>query len=246
MSEPPFEPIHEQIRDDLGPYAFGTLDATASARVAGHLPTCPQCTAALRDYHEIVRLLPATLSVSAPPPGARVRLLERARGDAQPLPPSTDRRRWLSRIALRSSASQLALAAALLLLLTGAGVALSAEFGSGQIPYSRSYDMWGEEHAPDAAGILVYQNGNVTLVVADMPILPPDRTYQLWFVTEEDDQVSAATFDVDEQGGATIPVEIPEEVESYRGCGVTEEPEGGSDWPTGDDVLIGPQWPRSG
>jgi hypothetical protein len=172
-------------------------------------------------------------------------LLVRARGDEQPITPTADRRGRLSRFAVRTSGLQLALVATVLFLLTGAGVALSAEFGSGKVPYSRSYDMWGEERAPDAAGILVYQNGAVTLVVADMPVLPPDRTYQLWFVTEDANQVSATTFDVDEDGGATVPVDVPDEIGGYHGCGVTEEPAGGSDWPTGDDVLIGPQWPGS-
>jgi anti-sigma-K factor RskA len=105
--------------------------------------------------------------------------------------------------------------------------------------------MWGDERAPNATGILVYKSGVATLVVSGMPSLPPDRTYQLWFMTADDDQVSATTFDVDERGSATVVIEMPEGIRWYRGCGVTEEPKGGSAWPTGDDVLIGPQWPRS-
>src|SRR5918997_4277637 len=84
------DPTHEQIRQDLGPYAFGTLDPPAAARLEAHLAACPVCAAALCDYQAVVRLLPLGLPVAIPPAGARSRLLERARasGLAVPLRPS--------------------------------------------------------------------------------------------------------------------------------------------------------------
>jgi anti-sigma-K factor RskA len=131
--------------------------------------------------------------------------------------------------------------AALLLLVTAAGVALNGEFGSGPVPYRREVAMAGTEAAPNAAGMLVYGWERGELIVGGLPELPPDRRYQLWFAAPDQPWLSVGLFAVDPRGNAAVPLEMPDNVRSFATCDVTVEPSGGSPQPTGVVVLHG-EW----
>ena len=214
---------HEALREALAPYAFGTLDASAAAMVETHLAGCPECTAAVADYQAVVRALPLVLPLSQPPAGARERLLARARSlgvEPQPRP----RRSWFALPRGRPATLRLVAVAMLLLAITGAGVALRVEFGEQQ-PSSRWVaSLSGSEQAPEAEGAIVYRDGTASLLVSGLPPLPSDQVYEFWFVDADRNWVSAGTFQVDDQGGARVPVEVPAEWRSFTWICVTEPP----------------------
>jgi anti-sigma-K factor RskA len=76
-------------------------------------------------------------------------------------------------------------------------------------------------------------------VAANLPALPPDKTYELWFIADGK-PVAAGTFGVDPSGrSGTVEVEGVAPVERIQAWAVTVEPQGGVPQPTGTMVLKG-------
>jgi anti-sigma-K factor RskA len=71
----------------------------------------------------------------------------------------------------------------------------------------------------------------------DLPHLPADKTYELWFITAGK-PVAAGTFDVDRRGTGTVRVERVTAI-PIQAWAVTIEPRGGVPQPTGAMVLKG-------
>lgn len=92
---------HEEIREQLPLYVLGGLDPETTAAVEQHLAgTCDACAADMREWQEIVGLIP--LGVTPVVPGDRVknRLMARVRQDARakatPLRPQRWRAAWMA------------------------------------------------------------------------------------------------------------------------------------------------------
>jgi hypothetical protein len=78
--------------------------------------------------------------------------------------------------------------------------------------------------------------------VSGLASLPPDRTYQLWFVRSGAPAVSGASFRADGYGRAWAKVAVPASLEDVRSIVVTEEPALGSVSPTGTHLLEATAW----
>jgi hypothetical protein len=76
-------------------------------------------------------------------------------------------------------------------------------------------------------------------VAFDLPALGPDKTYQLWYIDDEDRKTSAGVFGVDARGKASLMVDQPLPVERIQAWVVTVEPRGGRPQPTGPIALAG-------
>lgn len=74
--------------------------------------------------------------------------------------------------------------------------------------------------------------------VFDLKPLPPDKTYELWFITPDQKKIPAGTFDVDEKGSGSIMVSVPQDVRVSLAA-ITDEPAGGAPQPTGSIHLAG-------
>ncbi|MBV8202469.1 MAG: anti-sigma factor [Acidobacteria bacterium] len=74
---------------------------------------------------------------------------------------------------------------------------------------------------------------------ANLPALGPDRTYQLWYLDEDEQKTSAGVFDVDAQGKAALVIDQPLPLERIQGWVVTVEPRGGRPQPTGPIAMAG-------
>lgn len=88
---------HDRLRDLLGPYVLGGLDAADRALLDPHLSTCPSCREELATYAGLPALLrlgdgPAASSAPEPSDGALARALEAVRRERR-------RRRRLALIA---------------------------------------------------------------------------------------------------------------------------------------------------
>lgn len=237
---------HDTVRDDLRAYALGTLDPTASERMEQHLHDCVDCRELMREYEEVMRLLPLGLPPTEPSIASRRELVHRLRHDGSPSARSSTGHWWVRPRLQTLAAVVLAFAVVASALAWSqtdddAPNASAIVEGLRKNPDTQIVSMRGSEDAPQAVAQLFFQPGTTQagLVVSGLPPLPDDRVYQLWFVHPDETRYDAGTFSVDQDGQAIIAIDAPAQYGYGWSCAVTEEPAGGSDWPTGRNVLRG-------
>ena len=115
---------------------------------------------------------------------------------------------------------------------------LWAAFGLWLSPEVPPVSLSPTDMAPEADGELVFERGGraATLTVRGLPVLPADRQYQLWLVSDGQRE-SGAVFSVNSNGWAETAVEMSRAAADYERFGITIEPAGGSPGPTGERVL---------
>jgi hypothetical protein len=96
----------------------------------------------------------------------------------------------------------------------------------------------GTDVQPGAQGQLIADPNekSAVLVISGLPPLEPGKTYQVWLIG--DAPVSAGLLTVDENGQSLLIVTSEESIGSFNSLGISVEPEGGSDQPTGDIVVL--------
>lgn len=102
--------------------------------------------------------------------------------------------------------------------------------------------MDGLDVNPEGYGKVVWDkdNGRAILQVANLPVVPTDRDYQLWFIINDQPQ-SAGVFAVQDPERDDF-FTIEELKQDGQGAfAITMEPKGGSPQPTGDMYLLGAQ-----
>jgi anti-sigma-K factor RskA len=96
--------------------------------------------------------------------------------------------------------------------------------------------------APQASAKLVWDTARHEWVVYihDLPGAPPDKDYQLWYITADQSKISAQVFRPDAQGRSHLRLSVPPEIAPHlAAAAVTLEPQGGSAQPTGEIFLQG-------
>lgn len=238
---------HETLLDDLPAYALGTLDPQSIARVARHLNECAECRLILREYEDVMRLLPLSLPRTEPPATARRELLRRVHTD-RPAPRRRAALGWLPRIRPHAMTAAVVvvvmLTSALYWTLSGGDDSQDAAAIVHDLrtdSRTQIVPMLGSSAAPQAVAQLLFQPGETRagLVVSGLPPLPGDRAYQLWFVDAGQTRYDGGTFTVDAGGQAIVAIDAPASYAPGWSCVITEEPSGGSDRPTGRSVLRG-------
>lgn len=100
-------------------------------------------------------------------------------------------------------------------------------------------DLAGQVTAPSAVARAYWsRTRGLVLSASRLPDLPPDRTYQVWVLTD-DAPVSAGLLRPDADGRGAAVFDTPRGVTEPRGVAVSVEPEGGVPAPTGAIVLAG-------
>ena len=101
------------------------------------------------------------------------------------------------------------------------------------------FDIAGTDLQPQARGRLFVKPDSQTgsLLLSGLLPLEAGKVYQLWLI-QDDLPVAAGVFTVDEQGQATLQLQATQAISSYNALGVSVEPEGGSQQPTGDIVIF--------
>lgn len=91
---------------------------------------------------------------------------------------------------------------------------------------------------PAAVGTLTFDpsTSEAMLSVANLPPLPAGSTYQAWLMIDQA-LVSAGLFSVDERGVGTHRI-ADMSLDALQGVGVSMEPEGGSEQPTPDQIIL--------
>lgn len=247
----------EHVDDLIDLYALGALEPDEQAAVDQHLDECGRCRSLLAEAKELVLLLAWTPDQYDPPPVLRDRLMRRVKqlqrldGDA-PV-------RWWQRLIpdLSRRTPQLAFGlagvmAVLLLFLGSRNVALQEEVASlrGQLqtqqvvvdvlrsPDTRVVALSKQSGVPDGGAQLLLDPGRdrAFLVTSELPRLPENQTYQLWLIGNNL-PVSMGTFEVNQQGVASIVVQANRPLSEFQAVGVSVEPEGGSPQPTNVILL---------
>jgi len=254
--------FHEQ-HDLAAAYALGALDANEAAAFESHLDSCDHCRRDVIQYSGVVEEL-AEADAIVPPPELRSRLLDEiartpqvgsaersgprgipANGDSADggsgqggqvvdLTDARDQRaerrpgRWL-----------LTAAAALAIVVGGAAALLTlSDTGDEYDNLAAAADAETLELDSDIGTVtLVYSSEQDQVGVQSIDLADPGegKTYELWLVVD-DGVAPAGLFTPDE--GTIREVLSVDDIET-QGFGITIEPEGGSDQPTGDILFLG-------
>lgn len=233
----------EHVFNLIPAYALGSLDLEDEVRVSNHLSTCQVCFSELQSYQQVVDDLSSTIEVRDPPADLKYRLLMQVGSRKQTA--STVNDSWWVRLTKEfKSAPTLAIASLVLVLILG----ISSIFLWGEVmglrgstsPSFTSVALEGTDFTPDASGVIIIsQDGNYgSLVVDGLPATPPSQQYQLWLI-QDGQRTSGGVFSVGEEGYASMRVYSEMPLANFSEFGITVEPAGGSEGPTGEKVLGG-------
>jgi anti-sigma-K factor RskA len=242
---------HQQLTDELQEkallYAAGALDETERDEYSRHLEEddCAVCKAEVRESEAAAQSLSMMLPMETPSESVKRELLARAA-------PRVERPRsafaWGGWVA---AAAALVLAAVLLNWNSGLREEvqtlnarvdeLESQVSEQQVRIAtltslstRPVNLAGLGSTPQARGRIYWdQNGMRWLVnVEDLPAVPNDRTYELWFVPAVGNPVRAEIFNTDTNGDAMFELPVPPGIGMLKAAAVTIERAGGTDQPT--------------
>jgi anti-sigma-K factor RskA len=238
---------HTPFRENIPAYALGALDGEDIRALEAHLETCASCRAELAEY----RLLTDSLLTAIPPkqPSAALRknLQSRLPGARKPARQRQTFSLSLSRLALGFAVIGLLVLnivsftqlrqiqiqqASLVTQVENAQTVL----GLMSSPTIQMIPISGEQ----ASGTLLLDKGNnkAVLIVENLPELTENQIYQIWLVKSDGGRDTGGLFRP--ESGETYTTKVilsPQSISNYVRIGVTVEPAGGSDAPTGERVF---------
>ena len=236
---------HSLLRENIPAYALGALDAEEAAALEAHLRTCESCRTELAAYRAISDSLLTAMPPRQPSPALRKRLQTRL--------PSAQKR---SAPRFVWSFNQLALGAALVLLfvmnlfsfvqmrqLQNQQASLlnqlqNSQFALAMLSYPGTQAL--PIQAENISGTVLVDKARSTaaLVAWNLPELTAEQIYQIWLIESSGHRVSAGLFRPQPDAPyTTAPIFSSGDISNFVGIGVTVEPAGGSDQPTGPRVF---------
>lgn len=235
----------DDMRDLVGAYVLGALDPDERDQFERYLAEHPEVRAEVEALSESLPAMAESVAAE-PPPRLKASVLaaiedveQEAHGSVAGPGGSTGevisldsrRRRW----------GQLVGAIAAVLILVVGVMAGTGLFGEDRIervlaaPDARTIELVGEGLAATFTYSFDEQAG--VFATDALPAVSPDQTYQLWLI-DEIGPVSAGIFTP--AGAGSTNVLVTGEIAPGVLLGLTVEPEGGSEAPTGDVLLAEP------
>lgn len=236
---------HTPYLENIPAYAIGALDAEDVLALESHLQTCASCRTELAEYRALSESLLMAVPPKQPSAALRKRLQSRLPGAQKPA----------ARPSWNFSFGRLALGASLVLLLfmnlysilqtrtvQQEQATLNRQIRTGQTVMSMlSYPATERLSINDkvVGSVLVDKERDiVALIVWNMPELSREQTYQIWLIDPQGDRVSAGIFSAEADQPYTTKIVYPKQsLTDFIGVGVTVEPAGGSDQPTGERMF---------
>lgn len=215
---------HTRWDEDLAAYMLGALEPGEAAEFERHLQGCERCCNEMRWFEPAVHSLPESVERQEPPPRLRAALMAEVRADAQPETRPAKRRSW-------SWFARPAMAFAVLLVAVAvvAGYEIGKDgSGGGSSPTVLSTS----EHGIEVK--MVQEGDGGTLHLANLHQLPPDKVLEAWVQREGTVEPVPALLVPDRKGQAETTIADMNGVDTVM---VTEEPQGGSDTPTGEPIV---------
>jgi len=239
-------------RENLAAYALGTLDAEEISTLESHLQTCQDCQAELADYQAVTTGLLDSVPPRTPSPALRRKL-------AAQLPSQRARTpNMLANLFARYSFGQIA-AAVIVVILLGLNIYSSFQIRALQqqqivlaerlsneqtaiamLAYPSTQALTVNPDVQNLAGSMLVDREKriAVLVLWNLPPLESGQTYQAWLIDADGNRVSGGLFEPDNENRyTTTTIWSPDPIGKYEGFGVTVEPSGGSEGPTGPRVL---------
>lgn len=251
---------HPQFDEDFDLYALGALEGEEKQALESHLVGCSDCAHKLEEARGRLALLSLAAPSVAPPRDLRERLLRRVGGKAivpEPVPQPAAIWRWMTpALALASLILIIALATLRTenqyLRRRSSELQAASEIQLSETARARAVlDIF---TAPDTVKVLLatrlaqsvpqgkvfyHPHKGLLFYAANLPVLSPGRTYQLWLVPREGVPISAGIFPADAQGNGELLLPSPPPDVSPKAFAVTDESAGGAPQPTGTKVLVG-------
>jgi anti-sigma-K factor RskA len=236
---------HSLLRENLPAYAIGALDAEEAAALEAHLQSCEVCRAELAEY----RLISENLLTAIPPRPPSAALRKRLQSQL----PSAQKK---SQPRLVGSFGQWAIGAALVLLLLvnlfsfmqmraiqSQQTDLLQQLQTNQFalsmlayPETQTFPISGENTSGSV--LLDRERNTVALVMWHLPELSEKEVYQIWLIEPNGHRVSAGLFRPQaDVAYTTQPVYAEQDLSRFTAVGVTVEPAGGSEQPTGPRLF---------
>jgi anti-sigma-K factor RskA len=217
---------HIRWSEDLAAYALGALEPGEAAEFERHLESCEHCQREMRWFEPGVQSLPESVERQEPPPQLRAALMAEVRADAQAQAPARAEKRrswsWFSRPAVAFAVVILAVA-----------VVAGYEIGKGGSSDNGSPTVLStSEHGIEVR--MVQEGDGGTLHLAHLHQLPPDKVLEAWVRREGKVEAVPALLVPDRKGQAETTIADMSGVDTVM---VTEEPQGGSEEPTGDAIV---------
>jgi anti-sigma-K factor RskA len=247
-----FRPQCTPHQENLAAYSLGALDVEEIAALESHLETCEDCQGELADYRKIATGLLYSLPPRTPLPRLRNNLMGK-------LPSARSRTSGLSgRFLNRLSPGQVATAAIMLVLLVlnifsaiqirdlqQGQIALAERLSTEQaavalLAYPNTQVHVVNADVDDVAGSMLVDKDRVDAVLFlwNMPELESGQVYQVWLIDANGKRLSGGLFSpAGGQEYTTVIIESAVPLGEFVGIGVTVEPSGGSEQPTGSRVL---------
>lgn len=215
---------HNRWKDDLAAYILGALDSDEAAELERHLEGCESCQEEMRWLEPAVQVLPETVERQEPPRQLRAALMAEVREDAREAaarPAPTRRRGWLLKPAMGFAVVALLVAG-----VVGYEVGNGGSDGGGASTLERQVGSLSVK--------MVQEGDSGTLQLSGVHQLPPDKVLEAWVEREGEVEAVPALFVPNSDGQAETRIADMNGVDVVM---VTEEPQGGSEAPTGEPIM---------
>ena len=236
---------HLPFLENIPAYALGALDAKEAAVLEAHLQTCASCREELTAYRATSDQLLMNLPPQQPSGALRKRIQNRL--------PSAQKS---VRSRLNWSFSRLGMVLAVVLLLALNVISISQvqalrsqqaqlmhQIENGQMalvmlsyPHTQSFPI--QANHVTGSLLLDREYNNAVLILRGLPPIPENQTYQVWLIAPEGERTSGGL--VRPQTDIPFisqPVYTDQNLANFVGVGMTIEPAGGSEHPTGSNVF---------
>ena len=234
----------EHLLDIIPAYALGSLDQKDEIRVSEHLVSCESCTRELEAYQLLVADLPLGVKPYTPSQDLKDKIISRVNAGGR-ISQQPEKSPWWDRFTktFRTIPTWGWGAVLVILLLGFSNLLLWGRLSDLDDSNNQAFftvQMEGTDAAPNATGMLVLSKDGEygTLIVDGLPLMDETKEYQLWLI-DDGLRTSGGVFSVSEEGYGYLEVSSQKPLVDYSEFGITTEPLGGSQRPTGEKVLGG-------
>jgi anti-sigma-K factor RskA len=246
---------------DLDLLALGALDESERRPLQEHLAGCAECSGQLAEARGRMALLAFAAPAVQPPASTREKLMQRVTATKPPVrahQESRERKRggWM----LGWAALAFGLAAASVMLWVNNNrmdrelrllQETTAEQQLRAIQNERLLDLFTAKdsiqvplapvagHPGTPARVQYNQRRGLLMYAGNMPVLPAERSYELWLIPMTGNPINAGVFRPDNNGQAVVMFPALPAGVTPKAFAVTIEPAGGGPKPTGPMVQLG-------